>query len=126
MMGLNEGPILFCSYTDQGRSWAKRKGLTFRDSSGGEFTGYGLFAAVSFDEGKTWPVRRLITPGGPPRTLPTADQGQFMLSDTMAEYIGYISLIQARDNTIHLNTSKNHYAFNLAWLKQLPAVRKIQ
>ena len=121
MIRLNEGPLLFCSYTDQGRDWGKRKGLKFRDSSGGEFNGYGLFAALSFDEGKTWPVRRLLTPGGPARTAPGTDQGQFTLSDTMAEWSGYISLIQARDNTIHLNTSKNHYAFNLAWLKQLPA-----
>jgi sulfatase modifying factor 1 len=120
MIRLNEGPILFCSFTDQGRDWAKRKGLPFRDSSDGEFTGYGLFAALSFDEGKTWPVRKLITPGGPARTQPATDQGQFTLSHTMAEWSGYISLTQARDNTIHLNTSKNHYAFNLAWLKQSP------
>ncbi len=41
----------------------------------------------------------------------------------MAEWMGYISLIQARDNKIHLNTSKNHYMFNLTWLKELPASR---
>jgi hypothetical protein len=120
MIRLNEGPLLFCSFTDQGRDWAKRKGLKFRDASGGDFTGYGLFAALSYDEGKTWPVRKLMTPGGAARTVPGTDHGQFTLSETMAESSGYISLIQARDNTIHLNTSKNHYAFNLAWLKQAP------
>jgi formylglycine-generating enzyme required for sulfatase activity len=117
---LNEGPLVFCSYTDQARDWSKRKGMTFRDSAGGTFTGYGLFAAASFDEGKTWPIRKLVTPGGPPREFPGTDQGKFTAGDTMAEWAGYTCLIQGRDNTIHLNTSKNHYAFNLAWLKQLP------
>lgn len=120
LIRLKEGAILFCSFTDQGRDWAKRKGLTFRDSAGRDFQGYGLFAALSFDEGRTWPVRKLITPGGAERTFPGTDQGEFTLSDTMAERGGYISLTQARDSTIHLNTSKNYYAFNLAWLKELP------
>ena len=120
MVRLKEGPLLFCSFTDQGRDWGKRKGLPFRDSSGREFQGYGLFAALSFDEGRTWPVRKLVTPGGPERKQPGTDHGQFMLSETMAEPGGYISLTQARDQTIHLNTSKNHYAFNLAWLKEAP------
>ncbi len=120
MIRLKEGALLFCSFTDQGRDWGKRKGLVFRDSAGGEFKGYGLFAALSFDEGKTWPVRKLITPGGPERKQPATDHGQFVLSETMAETGGYISLTQSRDTTIHLNTSKNHYAFNLAWLKDPP------
>ena len=66
MTRLKEGPILLCSYTDQWSEFYKgnRKGLVFK-SKDSEFTGYGLFAAVSYDEGKTWPDRRLITPGGP-------------------------------------------------------------
>jgi formylglycine-generating enzyme len=121
MIRLAEGPLLFCSYTDQARDWAKRKGLAFRDSSGKEFTGYGLFAALSFDEGKTWPVRKLVTPGVPERTHPGIDQSEFTLNGTMAERSGYLALTQARDHTIHLISSKNHYTFNLAWLKQPPA-----
>jgi hypothetical protein len=119
---LKEGALLYCSFTDQGRDWAKRKGLTFTDAKGNPFTGYGLYAALSFDEGKTWPVRKLVTPGGPARQQPGTDQGQFTMSDTMAEYGGYICVIQSHDNVIHLTTSKNHYAFNLAWLKQPASV----
>ena len=86
--------------------------------------GYGLFAAVSYDEGKTWPDRRLITPGGPIREVNTINRSTFTLSDTMAEPQGYLAITQSRDHRIQLITSKNHYAFNLAWLKQLPSAPK--
>ena len=42
--------------------------------------GYGLFAAVSYDEGKTWPDRRLITPGGPAREVNTINRGTYTAS----------------------------------------------
>src|SRR5205823_5779296 len=115
-------PLLFCSFTDMRRDWKQRKGMTFK-CEGGEFTGYGLFAALSFDEGKTWPVRKLITPGGPERSLPSIDRSEFVLSDTMAESGGYLAATEARDGKIHLISSKNHYVFNLAWIKQPPAAR---
>jgi len=83
-----------------------------------EFTGYGLFAAVSFDEGKTWPLRKLITPGGPARTEAGIDRVQFTLSADMAEPCGYLAVCQTRDGRVQIITSKNHYVFNLAWLKQ--------
>jgi len=38
----------------------------------------------------------------------------------MAEPQGYLAVTQSRDGRAQLITSKNHYAFNLAWLKQLP------
>jgi len=121
MIRLREGPILLCSFTDQWSEFYKgnRKGLAFR-SKAGEFTGYGLFAAVSYDEGKTWPDRRLITSGGPAQEVNTINRAMFTLSDTMAEPQGYLAVTQSRDGRAQLITSKNHYAFNLAWLKQLP------
>jgi hypothetical protein len=120
LMRLREGPLLFCSFTDQARDWARRVGLPFKHREGGEFTGYGMFAAVSFDDGETWPVRRLITPGGKKRSLPTIDRGRFDLGETTAEHVGYLAACQTRDHRIHLITSKNHYVFNLAWLRELP------
>ena len=80
-----------------------------------------MFAALSFDDGKTWPVRKLITPGSQDRTVNGIDRGQFMLSATMAEPQGYLAATQSRDGRVQLITSKNHYVFNLAWLKALPA-----
>jgi hypothetical protein len=124
MVRLKEGPILLCSYTDQVQNWKSRKGLAFK-STVGDYTGYGLFAAVSYDEGKTWPDRRLITPGGPIREVNTINRGVFTLSDTMAEPQGYLAITQTRDHRIQLLTSKNHYVFNLAWVKATaPAPKK--
>ncbi|MHB1078568.1 MAG: SUMF1/EgtB/PvdO family nonheme iron enzyme [Prosthecobacter sp.] len=121
MIRLNGGGILLCSFTDQWRDWKSRKGMTFKSKTG-EFTGYGMFAAVSFDEGKTWPVRRLLTPGGKEQSVNGIDRVMFALSDTMAEPCGYLSATQSRDGNIQLIASKNHYVFNLAWLKALPDV----
>ncbi len=122
MTRLQEGGILLCSFTDQWRDWKNRKGMTFKAAGGKQFTGFGMFAAVSFDEGKTWPVRRLITPGGKPRSINIIDRVMHEISDTSAEPCGYLASTQTRDGNIQLITSKNHYVFNLAWLKQLPAV----
>lgn len=120
MIRLQDGGIAFFSFTDQWSDWKNRKGMSFKAAEGSEFTGYGLFAAVSWDEGKTWPVQRLITPGGKAREVNTIDRVRFTMSDTMAEPCGYLAAVQARNGAIHLITSKNHYTFNLAWLKALP------
>ena len=56
LLRLREGPLLFCSFTDQQRDWKKRQGMKFKAANATEFTGYGLFAALSMDDGKTWPV----------------------------------------------------------------------
>ena len=44
----------------------------------------------------------------------------FTLSASSAEPWGYFSITQARNGIVHLISSKNHYVFNLAWLKELP------
>lgn len=123
MIRLREGPILICSFTDQWREWKNRKGLTFK-SANGEFTGYGLFAALSYDEGRTWPHRRLVTPGGAERAWTTTDNTRCTLSDTMAEPTGYLAATQTRDGRIQVITSKNHYVFNLAWIQQTPSASR--
>jgi len=124
LLRLHEGPLLFCSFTDEQRYWPKHKGMMFKAADGSEFSGYGLFAAVSFDEGKTWPVRKLVTPGGAERMVPGVDKREFALSDTLAEAAAYLSVCQTRDDLIQLVSSKNHYVFNLAWLKKLPRLGK--
>lgn len=121
MIRLQDGSILFCSFTDQWRDWKNRKGMSFKGKDG-DFTGYGMFAALSFDEGKTWPVRRLVTPGGKEHMVNSIDRVEFKMSDTMAEPCGYLAVTQTRDGNIQLITSKNHYRFNGAWLKALPVI----
>ncbi|MFM8468712.1 MAG: exo-alpha-sialidase, partial [Limisphaerales bacterium] len=108
MIRLKEGPIVLCSFTDQARTPKdQRKGLTFKSTSG-DYTGTGLYAAVSYDEGKTWPDRRLIAKDGV----------------TNADINGYLAITQTRDGRIQLITSKDHYVFNLAWIKALPPAPK--
>jgi sulfatase modifying factor 1 len=119
LIRLQEGPLLFCSFTDLSANSKNPKGLTFRSKTG-EFNGAGLFAAITFDEGKTWSHKRLVTPGGQERTINGIDRNMFPLSDTRAEHNGYLAAIQTRDGRIQLISSRNHYVFNLAWLKALP------
>ena len=96
---LREGPILLCSFA---------KKMVMKDAAGADREVSGLYAALSFDEGETWPTRRLVIPGGA-----AADQ---------AEGGGYLSVCQTADGVVQLITSRNHYAFNLAWLKEpMPA-----
>jgi hypothetical protein len=115
MLRLKEGPIVLCSFTDQARvPWKEHKGMRFK-STGGDFTASGLYAAVSYDEGKTWPDRRLVI--GPKEGI-TNNNGSPRNSN------GYLAITQTRDGRIQLITSQNHYAFNLAWIKQLPPAPK--
>jgi hypothetical protein len=44
---------------------------------------------------------------------------------TNGDINGYLAITQTRDGRIQLITSKDHYAFNLAWIKaMLPAPKK--
>jgi sulfatase modifying factor 1 len=109
LLRLREGPILLASFT---------KGMNLADAAGRERKVTGLFGAVSLDEGKTWPMRRLITDGGPARSVDGGgNTGRFTLGPDTAEPRGYMAVCQAADGVIHLISSKQHYAFNLAWLK---------
>jgi sulfatase modifying factor 1 len=108
MVRLKEGPILLCSFTDEARKPKnERVGMSFK-CTGGDYVGVGLYAAVSYDGGKSWPDRRLIAPEG----------------KNVADINGYLSATQTRDGRIQLITSQNHYSFNLAWLKALPEAPK--
>jgi len=112
LMRLNEGPLFFASFTG---SHDNDYGMEFTDKKGKVFTGYGLFVALSFDEGKTWPSRKLITPG-----VGEYDGGAwtrtFKTDATHAEPRGYLAATQSSDSIIHLISSRLHYRFNLAWL----------
>lgn len=119
IMRLREGPLLFCSFTDLSANARKPTGMDF-PCKGGTLHGAGLFAALSLDEGKTWSHKRLVTPGGQPHTINGIDRNQFQLSGISAEHNGYLAATQTRDGRIQLISSKNHYVFNLAWLKELP------
>jgi len=130
---LKEGPLLLCSFTDdlayheadgrvtRGKTEAERKGLPFPQPDGSTKTGYGIFAALSFDDGATWPVHRLVTPvspGGQPLNAQGTDGSKVVLDATHAELNGYLASCQGSDGRIHLISSRNYYVFNLAWLTE--------
>jgi hypothetical protein len=109
LMRLREGPLLFASFAPAQK---------IRDAAGQPRKASGLFAALSFDEGETWPVRRLVTDDKPPRRVDGGgNTGEFTLGPDTAEPRGYMAATQTPDGVIHLISSKLHYAFNLAWIK---------
>jgi hypothetical protein len=142
MLRLEEGPIVLIGYTrtanlaghhkvapvpseagDDVPVATSRGGWHFTAADGKPYTGYGLYAAVSYDEGKTWPVRKLITPGGPRRRMFGGGHHQFFWMDqTHAEPAGYTYTIQTPDGVIHLVNSCLHYRFNLRWLETPPEI----
>jgi len=129
LLRLREGSILYVGFTDtadfepvildQPRPRTlSEKGILVMDAAGTERRVYGMFAAVTFDEGMTWPLRKLVTAGGPPRKLNGQAWTQdFIMDDTHAEPLGYLAVTQSPDNVIHLISSGLHYRFNLTWLK---------
>jgi len=112
LMRLREGPLLLASFAPTG--------IMITDSSGGRRKVRGLYAAMSVDEGQTWPYVRLVSDDGPGRAVECTGGGLFVMSERNAEYRGYLSACQGLDGTIHLISSRVHYAFNLEWLRQAP------
>ena len=114
---LNEGPILLVSFTNHPyRLKNGVEGMIFTDKNKEEFIGYGMFAAMSFDEGKTWPVKKLITDNKKRFLDGGAWTGFFEMDSTHAEPRGYLAVSQTPDNVINLISSRLHYRFNMFWL----------
>ena len=75
-----------------------------------------MYCALSFDDGESWPVRRLVSDGGPNRIIEALDGAPCTLGPRNAEVNGYLSAWQSADGRIQLISSTNHYSFNLPWL----------
>ncbi len=114
LMRLKEGPLFLASF-------ANNYSLTVCDASGAGRPVAGLFGALSFDEGATWPVRRLISDDGPERRISTtSNRPPFIMDASHAEPLGYLAACQSTNGLIHVITSRNHYSFNQAWMKSPP------
>lgn len=118
LMRLNEGPLLLISFTDHPqRTPEAERGMTLLCPDGTKQKAYGMYAAVSFDDGRTWPVKKLLSPGTEPQLLyGGAWTGYFESSNIQAEPRGYLCATQSPDGMIHLLSSALHYQFNLPWL----------
>jgi hypothetical protein len=111
LLRLREGPLFFASFA---------RDMEIEDASGARRPISGLYGSLSIDDGKTWPCKRLITDDGPGREVTMTDAIPFTLSAANAEPGGYLSVCQSKDGVINLISSRNHYAFNLAWLRDMP------
>jgi len=109
LMRLQEGPLLFVSFANEP--------TTIRDASGNHRPVTGMFAALSYDEGRTWPQTRLVSDDGPGREAETLDGAPFALTRSSAEPKGYLAACQGSNRLIHLISSWNYYCFNLKWLE---------
>ena len=114
LLRLHEGPILLISFTDTGDG----EGMEFIDRNGSKYTGHGMFAALSYDEGATWPVRKLFTDGQERELDGGAWTGVFHADATHAEPKGYLAVTQSPDGTIHVLSSRLHYRINLSWIEE--------
>ena len=112
LMRLEEGPLFFASFTGSRKT---PKYMSITDASSKDRLVPGLFAAVSFDEGETQPHIRLVSDDGPGREVEKRWMGF-----SSAKPGGYLTACQSDDGLVHLISSQQHYAFNLAWLKTLP------
>ena len=92
---LQEGPIMLCSFGENG-----------------------LFVALSYDEGASWPVKKLLTDGKTRVLDGGAWTGTFTMDATHAEPKGYLACTQSPDGMIHLLSSRVHYRFNLRWIEK--------
>ena len=85
------------------------------------FPATGLYCALSEDDGQSWTQRRVITDdlSREGHVVEGMDGSEFIMSFNSSEPRGYNAAAVSDDGLIHLITSRNHYQFNLAWLRQL-------
>jgi formylglycine-generating enzyme required for sulfatase activity len=118
ILRLKEGPLFMASFGNPFD--APEAPVMVTDSLGNKHRVGELFGAVSFDGGKTWPYKRIITDDGPPHTIECTDGGAITLSGRSSEYRAYLSVCQSLNGLINLISSRQHYAFNLKWLTTPP------
>ncbi|MCX6625790.1 MAG: sialidase family protein, partial [Acidobacteria bacterium] len=113
LLRLKEGPLLLITFVKDPRrlDWAQTGKADDRGMTS-------MVAAVSYDDGQTWPDRRVISDGRPEHGARTLAGGWIRMSPATSEPIGYLAASQARNGMIHLISSNSHYAFNLAWIRQ--------
>jgi len=119
LLRLQEGPIFFAAFAGAHKE-KNPDPILITDASGTQRPVTGLYTAISFDEGETWANTRLVSDDGPGTKLEAMDNRPFTMGISTAEPLGYISVCQTKDKLIHLISSRQHYTFNLAWLKQRP------
>jgi len=114
--------IAAMGYDYQQGSDADKKYMGITDASEKKRKVKGVFAAVSYDGGRTWPHIRLISYDRNDRPGQNKDGRECTIGFTSAEPEGYMSACQRDNGLIHVISNWNYYAFNIKWLEtQHPA-----
>jgi hypothetical protein len=94
------------------------EGIEGRDANGKDATIRGAFAALSWDECETWPIKRVLSDvrSGSRSYVMAAWDRSFTLDATHGQPQAYWAATQTPDGIVHLSDGRLHYAFNLAWL----------
>ena len=111
-------PILFISFSNEPLD--SDSAFTFTDESGKPRPLTGMYCAVSFDDGNSWPFIRPVSDDRPDRVIESLDSRPCIMGPGSGENNGYLTACQSKDGTVHLISSTNHYSFNLAWLVSKP------
>jgi len=108
--GFGRKPILLISIAPEG--------MPGKDANGKDATIYGTFAAVSWDEGKTWPLRRVLSNvrNGSKRYMAGPWNAEIILDATHGQNKAYWTATQTPDGIMHLSDSRLYYGFNPRWL----------
>jgi hypothetical protein len=108
--GLGRKPILLVSIASDG--------MKGKDANGNDTTIYGTYAALSWDEGVTWPVKRVMSnvKSGSKSYMGAPWNREFTLDATHGQNKSYWAATQTPGGIVHLNDSRLDYAFNLAWV----------
>jgi formylglycine-generating enzyme required for sulfatase activity len=109
--GLGRKPILLVSMASDG--------MKGKDANGNDTTIYGTYAALSWDEGESWPLKRVMSnvKSGSTDYVMGPWNRTFILDATHGQNKSYWAATQTPDGIVHLTDSRLYYAFNLAWLK---------
>lgn len=108
-------PLLFTGFADNG--------IQAKDGDRKINTVKGLYAALSFDEGNTWPAeyRRVISNMEVYEEMDIVVapwQRDARITRRQGQEEGYMSVTQSPDGMIYLTDGKMVYSFNLAWLME--------
>jgi formylglycine-generating enzyme required for sulfatase activity len=106
---LGSGALLLVSFAPSG--------TVFANTGGQSYSGSGLFGALSYDGGQTWPVRKLVTDGVKRTLNGYGNTGIFTTGPYTAEPAGYLAGVQTPDGIIRVVSSGVYYSFNQAWLE---------
>lgn len=122
LLRLREGPLLVGTFANPSEEGEKDIPVYTVDAAGKKHRLSGFFVAVSYDNGKTWPHVRALSPDRPAHPAATTNGRVFTMSPLSGEPRGYMTVTQARNSVIHIISSYNHYAFNLKWIQTPPVI----